>query len=92
MQIQGFQGVQKEHPDLKIILPKKKPPKKALSEEDKESNRQKAKERVKVEHALGGVKRLRSVVDRFRNKKEDLTDHFMVIACGLWNYHLKIAA
>lgn len=88
----GFQGVQKENPELTIIIPKKKPPKKELSEGDKENNRQKAKERVKVEHALGGVKRLRSVTDVFRNRKQAMEDHLMVVACGLWNYHLKLVA
>lgn len=88
----GFQGVQKEYPKLTIILPKKKPPKRELSAEDKAANRQKAKVRVKVEHALGGVKRVRAVSDIFRNKKENMEDHLMVVACGLWNYHLKMAA
>lgn len=54
----GFQGAEKENPELTIIIPKKNPRKKELSEEDKENSRQKAKERVKVEHALRGVKRL----------------------------------
>ena len=88
----GFQGVDKEHATLTIVIPKKKPPKKALSQEEKEKNRQKASARVKVEHAIGGVKRLRSVTDRFRNHLDHLSDDLMVVACGLWNYHLKLAA
>lgn len=88
----GFLGVPKEQPHLSIIIPKKKPRKKELSDEQKENNRQKAKIRIKVEHAISGVKRLRCVTDVFRNKKENMDDELMLLACGLWNFHLKKAA
>ncbi|CEG12812.1 hypothetical protein MSIBF_A2760001 [groundwater metagenome] len=44
--------------------------------------------RVKVEHAIGGVKRFGIVSNIFRNKTDGLDDKVMEISCGLWNYHL----
>ena len=41
--------------------------------------------RVRVEHALAGVKRCRIVKEVFRNTKEGVTDLVMTIACGLHN-------
>jgi len=88
----GFLGVQKEFPKLKLIIPKKKPKGKQLSNEDKEANREKARVRVKVEHAISGIKRLRSVSDILRNRKKNFDDKFMLIASGLWNFHLEMVA
>ena len=44
-----------------------------------------AKLRVRVEHAISGVKRSRIVKDVFRNKKPGLSDASMEVACGLHN-------
>lgn len=88
----GFQGGSAEHPDLQLNQPKKKPRGKELSEAEKVKNQQINSTRIKVEHAIGGVKRLRAISDLFRNRKEEMADRFMVIACGLWNYHLKEVA
>jgi len=52
-----------------------------------------SKIRVKVEHAISGVKRSRIVKDILRNTKEDFSDLVMVLACGLHNLrvdHRKI--
>jgi hypothetical protein len=83
----GFQGVSLEHPHLNINQPKKKPKGKELTEAEKRRNRQINSIRIKVEHALSGVKRLGGIKDPFRNKKEEMADQLMVIACGLWNFH-----
>ena len=47
-----------------------------------------SKIRVKVEHALSGVKRSRIVKDVLRNTKDDCSDMVMVIACGLHNFRV----
>jgi hypothetical protein len=52
---------------------------------EKEKNRKLSKIRVKVEHALSGVKRSRIVKDVLRNTKDNFSDLVMVIACGLHN-------
>jgi hypothetical protein len=41
--------------------------------------------RVKVEHAISGIKRSRSVKDVLRNTKDGFSDLVMVIACSLHN-------
>jgi hypothetical protein len=88
----AFLGVPKEQPHLKVSLPEKKPKGKALSLEAKERNRHKARHRVLVEHAIGGAKRFRAVADVFRNNLEDYADRMMLVACGLWNLHVDMAA
>jgi DDE superfamily endonuclease/Helix-turn-helix of DDE superfamily endonuclease len=88
----GFLGVPTEHPDGTFSLPEKKPKGRALSEEAKTRTREKARRRVLVEHALGGVKRFRSVTDVLRNSLRVFADRLMLIACGLWNLHVEMAA
>lgn len=84
----GFKGFQKQFPGHSVSMPKRKPRTSELSEFVKEQNKKKSAVRVLAENALAGVKRLRIVSDVFRNKKKDFDDTAMLIACGLWNYHL----
>lgn len=48
-----------------------------------------ARRRIRVEHAIAGMKRNRSVEDIYRNIKEGTDDLFMSVACGLHN--LRVA-
>jgi len=59
-----------------------------LTEKEKENNRKLSKVRVKVEHAISGIKRSRIVKDIFRNIKDGFSDLVMVIACGLHNFRV----
>jgi hypothetical protein len=88
----GFQGFDNAFPGHAVSLPRKKPKGRPLCQTFKEQNRRKSRIRVLVEHAIGGTKRFRSVTDVFRNKRANADDHAMVIACGLWNYHLAYAS
>ena len=45
--------------------------------------------RVRVEHALSGVKRSRIVKDILRNTKDNFSDLVMEIACGLHNLRVR---
>ena len=56
---------------------RKKPRKKDLTEKEKEGNRKISKVRVRVEHAISGIKRSRSVKDVFRNTKDGFSDLVM---------------
>jgi len=56
-----------------------------LTAKEKERNRKISKIRVKVEHAISGVKRSRIVKDVLRNTKDGFSDSVMVIACCLHN-------
>ncbi len=86
----GFLGIAKDHPTGTFSLPEKKPKGRPLSDEAKARNREKARRRVLVEHALSGVKRFRAVTDTLRNSLDTFADRFMLIACGLWNLHLDM--
>ncbi len=83
----GFQGFTLV--GVTIIQPKKKPRGKELTEEDKENNRLISKVRIRIEHAIGGVKRYRIVKDKLRNWKENFRDKVMETCCGLHNFRLN---
>jgi len=85
----GFVGVEKDYPDATVMMPKKKPKGKELTDDAKAWNRVVSGFRVLVEHAIGGVKRFGIVSDKFRNRKDGFDDKVMLISSGLWNYHLK---
>jgi hypothetical protein len=52
-------------------------------------NRRLSRIRVRVEHALAGVKRSRSVKDVLRNTKDNYSDLAMEVACGLHNLRVE---
>lgn len=87
----GFQGMRKDYPHLNVHMPHKKPKGKELSEEQKSENTVISSFRVVVENAIGGIKRLKSLTDVYRNRKKDSDDTLMNIGCGIWNFHLKKA-
>jgi len=87
----GFEGIEKHFPNLRVRKPKKKPKKKELTEEEKEQNKNISRVRIKVEHAIGGVKRFNIVAGLFRNIKKEYDDKVMLVSSGLWNYHLRAA-
>ena len=82
----GFIGVKKDYPETDVMMPKRKPKGKELSDYDKEQNKTISGIRVLSEHAIGGIKRLRIVTDKFRNKSDKFNDKVMFLSCGLWNY------
>lgn len=87
----GFVGIKKDHPDLAVLIPHKRSKLKPLTPAQKAENRVISAFRIVVEHALAGIKRFRCLTDTYRNKGQALADQFMLIACGLWNYHLRHA-
>lgn len=83
----GFQGFALE--GVTILQPKKKPRGGELTAEEKETNRNIARIRIRVEHAIGGVKRYRIVKDQLRNWKQGFRDQVMETCCGLHNFRLN---
>jgi len=83
----GFQGFQLE--GVAILQPKKKPRGGELSYADKVRNRLISSIRVRVEHAIGGVKRYRMVKDTLRNWKAGFRDLVFETCCGLHNFRLN---
>ena len=83
----GFQGFALE--GVIVLQPKKKPRNKELTNEDKENNRAISRIRIRVEHAICGVKRYRIVKDQLRNWKKGFRDQVMETCCGLHNFRLN---
>jgi len=83
----GFQGFTLA--GVTIIQPKKKPRGQELTAEDKENNQLISRIRIRVEHAIGGVKRYRIVKDKLRNWKRNFRDKVMETCCGLHNFRLN---
>jgi len=83
----GFQGFHLE--GVSILQPKKKPRGGELCYADKVRNRLIAGIRVRIEHAIGSVKRYRIVKDKSRNWKPGFRDLVIDICCGLHNFRLN---
>jgi hypothetical protein len=86
-QDRGFQGFVLA--DVTIIQPKKKPRGGELTPPEKATNRLIASIRIRIEHAIGGVKRDRMVKDKIRLLKDGIRDTIMETCCGLHNYRLQ---
>jgi hypothetical protein len=87
LQDTGFQGFTLE--GVTILQPKKKPRGKELTVEEKDYNRLISKIRIRIEHAIGGVKRYRIVKDKIRNCAKNFRDQVMETCCGLHNFRLN---
>jgi hypothetical protein len=66
----------------------KKPRGRELTEEQRLTNVSISRERIGVEHCLGGVKVFRIVHDLFRNFRPFFADLVMEVSCGLHNFRL----
>jgi len=85
----GFKGIKKDFSHLQVLIPHKSSKKKPLTQQQKQENKIIRTIRTINENALSGVKRLNCVTHIFRNKRTQFADKFMLIACGIWNYHLR---
>ena len=56
---------------------------------EKEQNRRISQVRVRVEHAIAGVKRSRMVKDVLRNTKAGISDLSILLACGVHNLRVQ---
>lgn len=83
----GFQGFTLDN--VAILQPKKKPKGKPLSDLDKSVNQWLSALRVRIEHAIGGVKRYRIVKDKIRCWKAGFKDAVLETCCGLHNFRLN---
>jgi len=85
----GFQGLEQTAPRLQVFQPSKKPRGGHLPRWARGLNRLVAKVRVRAEHAIAGIKRLRCLTDVYRNRRTAMEDRLMVVGCGLWNLQLQ---
>jgi DDE superfamily endonuclease len=86
-QDRGFQGYTCE--GITIGPPKKKPPGGELTPPETAANRAISALRIRIEHAIGGVKRDRMVKDTIRLMKDGIRDTIMETRCGLHNFRLQ---
>ena len=86
----GFIGIN-DLSSHKTFVPKKKPKNGFLTPEEKEGNSLISSIRIKVEHAIGGVKRLGVATNIFRGRFGS-DDRFTFVSAALWNFHLQYAA
>jgi hypothetical protein len=82
----GFQGYAPEH--VTIIQPKKKPRNGVLTTDEKAQNTLISKQRITIEHTIGGVKVFGIVGQISRHIKSTFDDLVMETACGLHNLRL----
>jgi hypothetical protein len=60
-----------------------------LTPGEKRHNRALSRVRVRVEHAIAGIKRSRCVKDTLRNTQPDCSDGFIEAATGLHNLRIR---
>ena len=86
----GFQGYKPK--GVVVVQPMKKPKGGQLTDAQKQSNQAISRQRVVVEHAIGGVKIWRMVKEQIRSWCHRLRDRVMYLACGLHNFRLQCRA
>jgi hypothetical protein len=84
----GYQGYKPE--GVTIIQPTKKPGGKDLTQEQKSENQKISSFRVRVEHAIGSVKRYRIVKDECRLRKNMFVNNIILTCAALHNFRLGI--
>jgi hypothetical protein len=83
----GFQGYLCE--GITMVQPKKKPVGGELTPPEKAVNRSISSIRIRIEHAIGGVKRYRMVKDTIRLLKDGIRETIMETCSGLHNFRLQ---
>lgn len=90
----GFIGVAKLYEFKELVIGHKRSrksktnPNPQLSKKQKEHNKSVSKERIYVEHSIGGMKRYRILLNKSRTKSDELKDQVIGICAALWNYKL----
>jgi hypothetical protein len=82
----GYQGYYPQ--GVSIRQPKKKPRTRELTREQKELNRYISSFRVRVEHAIGSVKRYRIVKEECRLRKNHFVDQVFLCCAALHNFRV----
>lgn len=91
----GYQGFADNYKTAALFIPYKKPkksknnPNPQLTQEQKDYNKTISIIRVKVEHAIAGMKRYNCFANRYRNKIDSTHDFFKLLSAALWNFNLS---
>src|SRR5262249_8315374 len=84
----GFLGIEKNYVCKELLLRNKKKKKQELKAEQKIENMLLARERICIEHSIGGMKRYRILSDRLKVHDMKLYNVILGITAGLWNFYL----
>jgi hypothetical protein len=84
----GFIGFDKDYQCKKLRLPYRRKKQQELNAQEQEHNRDISKERIRIEHSIGGIKRFRILSERTRIRDYDLYDDILGVCAGLWNFYL----
>ena len=83
----GYYGIEKDFPDLKVVLPVKKKRNIELTRTEKRYNKRHSRQRVIVEHTICRIKKFGIMGRRYRNRLERY-DTMSDIVSGLVNYRI----
>ena len=90
----GYQGFREDYQSRRVFIPHKKPkkskknPNPTLTQQQKDENKAMSRQRVVVENTIGGMKRFRCLVERYRNHIPFVKDSLILLSSGLWNFHI----
>ena len=84
----GYVGFATDYPEAKLYLPTKKPRGGKLTPEQKAANRELARERITVEHSMGGIKRYDILSGTSRLRDIDTYDMVLGVCAGRWNFFI----
>lgn len=88
----GYQGMDKQYPDIRIETPHKRTKKKPeLTKAEKRYNKAHSTKRMPVEHSFGGVKQFQLLGQVYRGKQKDYKRYFVAIA-SVRNFRLLVRA
>ena len=83
----GFQSAEMLHENSLITHKARKD--KPFTDQQKAENRTIGGIRISVEHAIGGMKRMKAASDIWRNRIGGMDDQVSLISAGLWNFYLE---
>ena len=83
----GYVGVEKDFPDVKVVLPVKKIRNVELTEKEKIYNKRHRRQRVIVEHTICRIKKFSIMANKYRNRLKRY-DTMSDIVSGLVNYRI----
>lgn len=83
----GFLGIQKDYTQ-RVRIPHKKPKGGKLDDKQKKQNRESSKERIVVEHVIGGMKRYFILQNQSRIRNVARYNQVTGICAGLWNFSI----
>lgn len=84
----GYTGFDKDYTCGQVYLPLKSRKARPLTLTEKVLNQSLARQRIGIEHSIGGFKRYRVLSERLRMHDMNLYDSICEVCAGLWNYYL----